>query len=124
MQKGPILLRVDHLGIDDITKMETCRAIRSLTCSFTTDPDLLFQFLLKNYPDVFAKPLCYIFNLSLKCSKFPTTKNGKLQNNKTNNHRATSVLSVSAKLFDRLLYCIQKYVHTQKKHITISQHGL
>lgn len=126
---GSVLPGADHLSVNSITENEVYRTIKSLKSKFTTGPDLLPQYLLKAYPEVFAPPLTYIFNLCISTCKFPeiwkiskvvpipkTTDPTIIEQ-----HRPISVLSIPAKIFDKVMYS-RINLH-MKKYVTTFQHG-
>lgn len=108
---------------------EVLLSLRKLKNSFTSGHDDIPSFLLRDCASVFAYPLTYIFNLSLKTSKFPDIwkvaricpvfKKDDVTN--INNYRPISILSNFSKTFEMLLY---NFISFNIKHyISPCQHG-
>ena len=61
----------ENINITHITLAEIEEAIKKLKNKFTSGPDLIPSFVVKDCAYVLSVPLYIIFNLSLKTSTFP-----------------------------------------------------
>ena len=119
----------ENINITHITLAEIEEAIKKLKNKFTSGPDLIPSFVVKDCAYVLSVPLYIIFNLSLKTSTFPKDwkiakacpifKAGDPAN--VNNYRQISILSNFAKVFEMILYN-HIYLST-KTMISPYQHG-
>ena len=119
----------DTLNIKNVDNREVIDAIKSLKSTYTTGPDKVPSYIVKEYAEIFSIPLSFIFNLSLSTSKFPIIwkqshvvpihKQG--DKTKIENYRAVCLISNFAKVFEILLY---KLISEHTKHcISNQQHG-
>lgn len=112
-----------------ITELDVKESINKLLPKRSSGPDLIPPYVLKGCVDVLSKPLCILFNQSLKQNIFPDKwklarvvpihKSG--DKSRVDNYRPVSILSSSAKVFEQILY---KYIYNQVASIlTPHQHG-
>lgn len=125
---------VDHntfidISCEPVTDTEILAAGKKLKNKFTSGPDNIPSFLIKDCLIVLTNPLKTIFNLILKTSVFPDDwKAAKVcpihkSNDKANieNYRPISILNNLAKLFETVLY--NRIYQAAKNIISIHQHG-
>ena len=96
---------------------------------FTTGPDLIPEFVIKDYAAIFSKPLTFLFNLILDNRKFPDRwkvfkivplfKSGNRSG--IENYRPVSILNNFAKVFEMIL--VDDLSYQRKNLIAENQHG-
>ena len=101
-----------NVSFDKITENEVKTAIKKLKKSNTVGDDEVPYFLIQDCADVLAQPLATIFNKSITTCKFPDKwkvarivpiyKTG--DKTEITNYRPISLLSMFAKVFERLLF--------------------
>ena len=116
-------------NISKITEEQVVKAIKSLKNSFTTGPDGIPSFIVKDCCNVLCEPLLIIFNTGITSSTFPMCwrtskvcpilKSG--DSSVINNYRPISILSNFAKVFEKILYT-SLYSHVES-FISPQQHG-
>ena len=114
---------------DLISKEEVSAAISKLKPKGSAGPDLIPAYIIKGCSEYLIKPLCYLFNLSIKCSVYPTAwktsrvcpvyKKGEKNNFK--NYRPITILNSFSKCFEIIL-CDRLLYHT-KQFLSPHQHG-
>ena len=112
-----------------ITENEVLAAINKLKSKTSCGPDLIPSFIIKGCAEHLIGPLCYLFNLSIKCSVYPDLwkssrvcpvfKKGNKNDGK--NYRPVSVLNGFSKCFE-LVLCERLYYHVKTK-LAPEQHG-
>ncbi|KAJ3655253.1 hypothetical protein Zmor_014389 [Zophobas morio] len=100
------VLHTFHISMVDIKK-----AVKKLKSNFTSGPDKIPAFLVKDCINCFCEPLCYLYNLIVQTSTFPKLwkiakvipifKSGSKSD--VTNYRPVSVISNFAKIFDSIL---------------------
>ena len=120
-----------QLFLIDITEEDVMRVIDKLKICKSPGPDKIYPRVLKEVKEVICKPLCVIFNLSLRTGKVvrgwklanvtPLFKKGDKSN--PGNYRPISLTSVVCKLMESILR--DKIVEFLEKNNVIkdSQHG-
>lgn len=117
------------ITVTSFSESDVFWALRRQKNSFTTGNDGLPSFILRDCAGVFAKPLCYLFNLALQTSTFPKCwkiaklcpvfKNGDVH--LIENYRPIAIIDNFAKVFEMCLY---SYIYSQiKSQLSIAQHG-
>lgn len=115
--------------LSSITIEEVLVAIRTLSNKFTSGPDGIPSFLVRDCGSVLAEPLCIVFNLIIttgcfpeqwKLSKvIPILKKGDKSN--ISNYRPISVISNFSKILETIIFTrISKSVDIR---LTDNQHG-
>ena len=115
----------------DITEDDVIRVIDKLKICKSPGPDKIYPRVLKEVKEIICKPLCIIFNLSLRSGKVvygwklanvtPLFKKGDKSN--PGNYRPISLTSVVCKLMESILRDkIVKFLE-ENNIITDSQHG-
>ena len=114
---------------DFISSDEVVTAIKRLKSSSSCGPDLIPPYVLKGCSEHLVKPLCYLFNLCLKNSVYPSCwKTSRVcpifkkgDRNDSSNYRAVGVLNCVSKCFEIILFeRIYSYV---KCSLNPAQHG-
>ena len=120
-----------QLFLVDITEEDVMRVIDKLKICRSPGPDKIYPRILKEVKEAISKPLCAIFNLSLRTGKVvsewksanvtPLFKKGDKSNH--SNYRPISLTSVVCKLMESILR--DKIVEFLEKNNIIrdSQHG-
>jgi hypothetical protein len=116
-------------GSPCIEKTDVLEAIRKLKPKKSVGDDMIPSYIVKACKDIFAGPLCCIFNLCLAKGIFPKTwKTAKVcpifkKGNKreVSNYRPVSILSVFSRVFECILY--QHLYSGFKASISNFQHG-
>ena len=120
-----------QLFLVDITEEDVMRVIDKLKICKSPGPDKIYPKILKEVKEAICKPLCAIFNLSLRTGKVvsewklanvtPLFKKGDKSN--PGNYRPISLTSVVCKLMESILR--DKIVEFLEKNniIRVSQHG-
>ena len=112
-----------------ISELDVLNSINKLKPKKSTGPDEIPPFIYKGCAELLAKPLAYLFNLSIEKECFPETlKNAmvtpifkKGKKNDIRNYRPISILSSITKVFENIIYSdIYEYV---KLKISKFQHG-
>ena len=115
--------------IREITEEDIRTAAKKLSSKFTSGDDGIPSFIVKDCISVFSKPLCTIFNLSLRTGIFPKMwKVAKIcpilkssDAEIISNYRPISIICNFSKLFEIVLY---NHIYFQIKNtISIIQHG-
>jgi hypothetical protein len=125
----PVLPGAHSLVLNVISENEVLSAIRKLPSKRSFGPDLIPPYIFRACSDFFVKPLCYIFNLCLRCNTFPSLwktarvipLHKKGNRFEISNFRPVSIISTPAKVFELVLYS-NIFPHV-KSHITGMQHG-
>ena len=109
---------INHNSLDtiDITEEDVLDQLKNLDTNKALGPDGISPRLLKIAAKPISKILQYIFNLSIKTSKFPSAWkkanvvpiHKKGDKSVIDNYRPVSLLSVVAKVFERIVF---KYVY-------------
>lgn len=102
---------VGELTVGEVDRSTILRCMRKIGQKLTMGPDMVPSFLLYDCREAFAEPLCYIFNLILKTSDFPSKwkvsrvrpvhKAGKRSD--ISNYRPVAIICNFAKLFEHVL---------------------
>lgn len=118
-----------NLGYMVINEEDVLWAIQQLNNSKKVDIDGFCPFIIKNLSSVLIKPLCIIFNKSLRAGIFldrwkisiisPIHKKGNKSD--ISNYRPISKLSTISKLFERII--MSKFSFYVKQLICPNQHG-
>ena len=119
------------LNTIDITQEDVLDQLKNLDTNKALGPDGISPKLLKKAAKPISKILQYIFNLSIKTSKFPSAWkkanvvpiHKKGDKSVIDNYRPVSLLSVVAKVFERIVF---KYVYNYFKDnfvISVYQSG-
>lgn len=119
----------DHLNIKRIDSDEILKAIMRLKNGFTSGPDEIPAFFIRDCRYSLVEPLGVIFNLILKTSTFPTAwKVSRLcpvfkKGNKSDitNYRPIALLCNFSKVLESILHGVM-YRHVSHS-IIVSQHG-
>jgi hypothetical protein len=117
------------ISIPIITVEDTMREIRRLKPYSSPGADQIPPFIIKGTAELISPVLTWIFNLSLKTGVFPETwkkaivtpvpKKGNL--NHVENYRPISVLSIVAKVFEKIIF---SHIYSSlRTYIIESQHG-
>ena len=112
-----------------ITKEEVIEALRKLKGSSSCGPDLIPPYIIKGCGEHLTMPLCYLFNLCIKCSVYPRMwKSSRIcpifkkgDRNDAQNYRAISILNCFSKCLETILY--KRLLHHTKSFIAPEQHG-
>lgn len=100
------------IHLSAISESDVENSLKKLKNTFTAGHDKIPSFLVKDCASVLTKPLCYIFNLSIKSCQFPVLwKIAKIcpvfksgDNKLIKNYRPISILSNFAKVFEMSVY--------------------
>lgn len=119
----------DHVILNTIDEQDVYDAINHLKCGKAVGHDQIPAYILKGCKDILAKPLCFLFNLSLKASVFPDVlKESRISpvyksgsKNEICNYRPIAILTNISKIFESILH---KYMYNAVKNkITVYQYG-
>lgn len=124
------VLRVNSvLQMQYVNEDQVLRALRQIKPKFTTGPDGIPAFLVRDCANALAAPLLFLFNLSIQTSTFPACwkkakvcpvfKKGK--KTEITNFRPITIICNFAKVFECLLY-EPLYCHV-KHALSPQQHG-
>lgn len=117
------------INLPNITENDIILISNKLKPKMSSGPDGIPTFFIKDCINVLAKPLCKIFNLSLKLCLYPTRwKLAKIcpilkKGNKSDisNYRPVSLICGFSKLFEMLIY---DYICPKiESRLSIEQHG-
>lgn len=119
----------NELQLVELSEDNIYKALRKLKNKFTTGPDGIPSFLVRDCANIFAKPLCILFNISLKSNTFPDLwKCSKIipvykKDSRTDitNYRPITIINNFSKAFELALYQ-EFYVHVNEQ-ICANQHG-
>lgn len=113
----------------EVTESDVRAAVRRLKPVMTQGVDLVPSFLVRDCVDVLCKPLCVLFNLSIRTALFPKLwKSGRIcpvykkgDKSEIENYRPITILNNFAKVFETVIYG-QLYSRVQEC-IVVNQHG-
>ena len=98
--------------LSTVTIAQVCSALNNVDVSKATGLDKISARLIRECSDIICVPICHIFNQSInqgifpedwKCARVtPLFKDGKRDD--LNNYRPISVISIVAKVFERIVY--------------------
>ncbi|CAB4045143.1 Hypothetical predicted protein, partial [Paramuricea clavata] len=111
-----------------ITETEVFKLLTTLKTSKATGHDRISAKLLKDSADVITETLTQIFNKSVLLGKFPDDMKVAIispiyktgSKTETTNYRSLSVLSVVAKIFEKMISQLSNYLETNG--VIVKQH--
>ena len=120
---------IHNIHFESITEQEILEAANKLKNKLTSGLDNIPSFIVKDCASVLVVPLCFLFNLAVKCETLPEAwktsrvcpifKNG--DKTLVSYYRPISILSNFAKLLEIVLY--NRIYLSVRNQLSLFQHG-